>query len=78
MAKLIKALKERTNLSHVFIVTDSDRVIQGDGRRVRETAGRANPNLQVVQLYRDYLVNFMINKRQDAAVLTVVSLGGKA
>ena len=79
MAKLIKALKERTNLSHVFIVTDSDESFKAMAAEVREKAGRANPNLQVVQLYRDYLVNFMINKRQDAArSSTVVGLGGKA
>lgn len=79
MAKLIKALKGRTSLSHVFIVTDSDESFKAMAAEVRETAGRANPNLQVVQLYRDYLVNFMINKRQDAArSSTVVGLGGQA
>ena len=79
MAKLIKALKERSSLSHVFIVTDSDESFKAMAAEVRETAGRANPNLQVVQLYRDYLVNFMINKRQDAArSSTVVGLGGQA
>ena len=79
MAKLIKVLKERSSLSHVFIVTDSDESFKAMAAEVRETAGRGNPNLQVVQLYRDYLVNFMINKRQDAArSSTVVGLGGQA
>ena len=78
MATLMKALKEHTSLSHVFIVTDSDESFKAMAAEVRETAGRANPNLQVVQLYRDYLVNFMINKRQDAArSSTVVGLGGQ-
>lgn len=78
MAKLMKALKGRTSLSHVFIVTDSDESFKAMAAEVRETAGRTNPNLQVVQLYRDYLVNFMINKRQDAArSSTVVGLGGQ-
>ena len=27
----------------------------------RELAGGAQPGLQMVQLYRDYLVNFMVN-----------------
>lgn len=79
MAKLIKALKGRTSLSYVFIVTDSDESFKAMAVEVRETAGRTNFNLQVVQLYRDYLVNFMINKRQDAArSSTVVGLGGQA
>lgn len=79
IAKLIKALKARTNLSHVFIVTDSDDSFKAMAAEVRESAGHENSNLQVVQLYRDYLVNFMINKRQDAvSSSTVVGLGGLA
>lgn len=66
LAKLKKTLKVRKSFSHVFIVTDSDESFKAMAAEVREAAGRANPNLQVVQLYRDYLVNFMINKRQDA------------
>jgi adenine-specific DNA-methyltransferase len=66
LARLMKALKGHTSLSHVFIVTDSDESFKAMTTEVREAVGRANPDLQVVQLYRDYLVNFMINKRQDA------------
>jgi adenine-specific DNA-methyltransferase len=70
LARLMKALMGRTKLadelSHVFIVTDSDESFKAMAAEVREAVGRANPDLQVVQLYRDYLVNFMINKRQDA------------
>jgi len=76
MAKLMKALKGRTRLSHVFIVTDSDESFKAMAFEVREAAGQANPDLQVVQLYRDYLVNFMINKRQDSA--RRASLGAQA
>jgi len=67
MAKLMKALKGHGSLSHVFIVTDSDESFKAMAAEVREPFERANPDFQVVQLYRDYLVNFMINKRQDAA-----------
>jgi len=67
LARLMKALKGRTNLSHVFIVTDSDESFKAMAAEVREAVGRVSPDLQVIQLYRDYLVNFMINKRQDAA-----------
>ena len=71
LARLMRALKGRTKLanelSHAFIVTDSDESFRAMAAEVREAVGRANPDLQVVQLYRDYLVNFMINKRQDVA-----------
>ena len=65
LVRLMKALKGRTGISHVFIVTDSDESFKAMAAEVREAVGRANPDLQVVQLYRDYLVNFMIN--QDVA-----------
>lgn len=61
LARLMKALKDRTGLSHVFIVTDSDESFRAMAVEVREAVAAANPGLQVVQLYRDYLVNFMIN-----------------
>jgi adenine-specific DNA-methyltransferase len=67
LAKLMKVLKGRKGLSHIFIVTDSDESFKAMAAEVREAVGRANPDLQVVQLYRDYLVNFMINKRQNVA-----------
>jgi adenine-specific DNA-methyltransferase len=67
LARLLKALNGREGLSHVFIVTDSDESFKAMAAEVREAAGRSNPGLNVVQLYRDYLVNFMINKRQDSA-----------
>ncbi len=61
LARLMQALQGRTGLSHVFIVTDADESFKAMAAEVREAAGAANPGLQVVQLYRDYLVNFMIN-----------------
>ena len=67
LARLMKALKGRTGLSHVFIVTDADESFRAMATEVREATRRAHPHLQVVQLYRDYLVNFMINKQQDNA-----------
>jgi adenine-specific DNA-methyltransferase len=45
---------------------------------VREAAGKGNPGLQVVQLYRDYLLNFMINKNQDRAAGQVATQGARA
>ena len=67
MGRLLKALDGRTGLSQVFIVTDADESFKTMAQDVREVAGKANPGLQVVQLYRDYLLNFMINKNQDRA-----------
>jgi adenine-specific DNA-methyltransferase len=59
----------RTGLSHVFIVTDADESFKTMAQDVREVAGKANPGLQVVQLYRDYLLNFMINKNRAAPIV---------
>lgn len=67
LARLIEAIGGRTGLSHVFIVTDADESFKTMAQEVQAAAGHANPGLQVVQLYRDYLLNFMINQNQDQA-----------
>lgn len=67
MSRLLKSLVSRTGLSHVFIVTDADESFKSMAQDVREVTDKANPGLQVVQLYRDYLLNFMINQSQDRA-----------
>ncbi|MBD5804707.1 DNA methylase [Azoarcus sp. Aa7] len=78
MGRLLKTLDGRTGLSHVFIVTDADESFKTMAQDVREVAGKANPGLQVVQLYRDYLLNFMINKNQDSAAGPAgIALGAK-
>lgn len=74
-AKLLKTLAKRSGLSHVFIVTDADESFKAMAAQVIGTIGATSPALQVVQLYRDYLVNFMINKRQDSA--TVAASGAQ-
>ena len=65
MGRLLKSLDGRTGLSQVFIVTDADESFKTMAQDLRDVAGKANPGLTVVQLYRDYLLNFMINKNQD-------------
>lgn len=50
----LRALEQRTDITHVFIVTDSDDDFP-------DMAAQVNAP-QVIQLYRDYLENFMINK----------------
>jgi len=67
MGRLLRALQDRAGLSHVFIVTDADESFKTMAQEVQDAAGKANPGLQVVQLYRDYLLNFMINQNQDQA-----------
>ena len=78
MGRLLKSLEGRTGLSQVFIVTDADESFKTMAQDVREVAGRANPGLAVVQLYRDYLLNFMINKNQDRAAGLVGTQGARA
>jgi adenine-specific DNA-methyltransferase len=65
MGDLLQALEGRAGLSHVFIVTDANESFKTMAQDAREAAGKANPGLRVVQLYRDYLLNFMINKNQE-------------
>ena len=65
----------------MFIVTDADESFKSMAQDVRDVAGKANPGLQVVQLYRDYLLNFMINQSQERATRTsseVEIRGGRA
>lgn len=50
----LDALAGRADITHVFIVTDSDEAFQ-------EMAARVDAP-HVIQLYRDYLENFLINK----------------
>jgi adenine-specific DNA-methyltransferase len=81
MGRLLKALAGRTGLSHVFIVTDADESFKSMAQDVRDVAGKANPGLQVVQLYRDYLLNFMINQSQERATRASAEVeirGGRA
>ena len=78
MGRLLKSLEGRTGLSQVFIVTDADESFKTMAQDVREVAGKANPSLAVVQLYRDYLINFMINKNQDRAAGHTDTQGAQA
>ena len=78
MGRLLKSLEGRTGLSHVFIVTDADESFKTMAQDVREVAGKTNPGLAVVQLYRDYLLNFMINKNQDRVAGQADTQGARA
>ena len=52
-------LEGRRDLTHAYLVTDSEEAFQ-------EMAGQLKV-ANVVQLYRDYLENFVINKGEGAA-----------
>lgn len=78
MGRLLKTLETRTGMSQVFIVTDADESFKSMANEVREVTGEANPGLQVVQLYRDYLLNFMINKNQDRVAGQADAPGARA
>lgn len=66
LARLLRMLAKRSApLSHVFIVTDSDESFKRMAVEVRGAQGPSGAQVQVVQLYRDYLVNFLINQRQQ-------------
>ena len=65
MARLLRTLAKRSApLSHVFIVTDSDESFKRMAMEARQVGGASQAHVQYVQLYRDYLVNFLINQRQ--------------
>ena len=67
LTRLLSAVQHRTApLSHVFIVTDSDESFKRMAAEVRAVAGANAAPLQVLQLYRDYLANFLINRQQEA------------
>lgn len=61
LSGLLRVLADRSGLTHVFIVTDADESFRAMAAEVREALGKQNFGLQVLQLYRDYLVNFLIN-----------------
>ncbi len=67
IASLMRILKDRKNLSYIFIVTDSEESFKAIGAEVQGVYGANNPELQFIQLYKDYLANFMINKLQESA-----------
>ena len=78
LGRLLKTLDGRSGVTHVFIVTDADEAFKTMAQDVREVAAKANPGLQVVQLYRDYLLNFMINKNQDRAAVPTSTVANTA
>lgn len=53
-----KALKKRSDVTHIFLVTDSEEAY-------RDMCGNLPPNLQCKMLYHSYLENFRINIPQE-------------
>lgn len=63
--KFVKTIGKRTDLSVVYIVTDADEAFKDMADEVRQALRLASPSVEVVQLYKDYLANFLINTRLD-------------
>jgi adenine-specific DNA-methyltransferase len=64
---LLAALAGRSGLRCVFIVTDSGDAFKEMAAEVTEALGPNSPGLTMVQLYRDYLENFLINTDRTGA-----------
>lgn len=64
IAKMLKSLAKGRGIDYVYIVTDADESFKAMAADAREALFALNPEVQIVQLYRDYLVNFMINQFQ--------------
>ncbi|KXS33882.1 MAG: site-specific DNA-methyltransferase (adenine-specific) [Idiomarina sp. T82-3] len=62
-----KLSKEKQEISYIFIVTDSDESFKSISLDIQSNYKQNQPNIKTVQLYRDYLQNFMINKHQNYA-----------
>jgi adenine-specific DNA-methyltransferase len=62
LPELITALAGRTDLRLIYLVTDSQESFKDLTVEVLDALGKQNPGLETVQLYRDYLENFMINR----------------
>ena len=63
----MKSLKGQKDLAYIFIVTDSEEAYRALSDELRSLLTTENQELKFVQLYRDYLANFVINTRNDNA-----------
>ena len=61
--EFVERLAGRSGLSHIFLVTDADESFKDMAQAITEAICPANPGLQTIQLYRDYLHNFTINRQ---------------
>ena len=59
--KFLTMMKRTKELSHIFIVTDSEEAFRALADEVRDAVLDGSPDIQILQLYRDYLANFIIN-----------------
>jgi adenine-specific DNA-methyltransferase len=63
---LLSALKARPDITCVYVVTDANESFKDMQAELFDTLETEERPLEVVQLYRDYLINFMINKAADS------------
>jgi len=60
-SKFLRLIEGRSDLTHIFIVTDAEDAFKEMASEISDTA----QSVSVVQLYRDYLDNFMINRDSE-------------
>jgi adenine-specific DNA-methyltransferase len=65
---LLGALSGRSGLRCLFIVTDSEDAFQDLSAQAMAVLRPGSPSLKTVQLYRDYLENFVINKGESLSI----------
>ena len=58
---LLGAMSDRSGLRCLFIVTDSEDAFKELSAEAMAVLRPASPDIETVQLYRDYLENFLIN-----------------
>jgi len=59
-------LKKRPKVGYVYVVTDANESFKDMQAELIEVLGTDDRAPEVIQLYRDYLLNFMINKASDS------------
>ena len=62
----LAVLKKRPDITCIYLVTDANESFKDMQAELLETLEMEDRKLEVVQLYRDYLINFMINKAADS------------
>jgi adenine-specific DNA-methyltransferase len=72
VAGFLRELVGRTDLTHVFIVTDSEEAFRTLSEEVLAAVLPFNAEVETFQLYRDYLSNFAINTSPEDAALPEV------
>lgn len=66
LQKALRRLAKAARLDVMYLVTDDEEAFRAMGDAVRDVRGEAGESLETVQLYRNYLDNFTINRAGSA------------